>query len=249
MLLKGKNAVITGANRGIGAAVVRLFASEGANVWACARRDTEAFRAACETLAETYGVFVKPVIFDLGKEDERKAAVKNIKQDKLPIDALVNVAGIVPETRLFQMMSFDELHRVFDVNFFATLAWTQSLSKVMTRQRYGSIVFVSSISALDGEPGQMEYVASKAALVGATRKLASEFGVSGVRVNAVAPGPTKTDMLAEMSEDLRARMTQGTMLGRLAEPQEIAGAIAYLASDLASYVTGQVLRVDGGVKR
>lgn len=249
MLLQGKNAVVTGANRGIGAATVRLFAAHGANVWACARKETEAFRSACVELSETYGVWVKPVYFDVTDEAAMKAAVKSIKQEKLPVDVLVNVAGIVPETRLFQMMSFDELHRVFETNVFAVLRLTQSLSRVMTRQRHGSIIHVASIAALDGEPGQMEYVASKAAILGATKKMALEFGASGVRVNAVAPGVTKTDMIDAMQPELRELMEQGTMLERLAEPEEIAGAIALLASDFASYITGQVLRVDGGAKR
>ena len=106
-----------------------------------------------------------------------------------------------------------------------------------------------SIAALDGEPAQMEYVASKAALIGATRKLASELGAYGIRVNGIAPGPTQTDMLAAMEEGLRDRMEAATLLKRLAEPQELAAVVSFLASDMASYMTGQILRVDGGMGR
>ena len=142
-----------------------------------------------------------------------------------------------------------EMQRVFAVNFFAAMQLTQRVAKLMVRQKAGAIVNICSIAALDGEPAQMEYVASKAALVGATRKLASELGAYGIRVNGIAPGPTRTDMLAVMEEGLRSRMEAGTLLHRLAEPQEIASVAAFLASDMASYMTGQILRVDGGMRR
>lgn len=249
MILEGKNAIVTGANRGIGAAAVKKLAAEGANIWACARKDTEDFHAFCRATGESCHVQIKPVFFDMTDEAGMKDAIKSIKSEKLPIDILVNNAGIVPESRLFQMMSFAELQKVLEVNLIGALRLTQSVSKVMTRQKRGSIVNICSIAALDGEPGQMEYVASKAALTGATKKLASELGRQGIRVNAVAPGVTATDMIKAMQPELRQHMEDSTCLGRLAEPEEIAGVIAFLASDLASYVTGQVIRADGGLRR
>ena len=249
MILAGRNAVVTGANRGIGAAIVAAFAAQGANVWACARRETTDFLETCTKLAQAYGVWVEPVIFDMAEEAEIKAGVQQIRVGKKTVDILVNNAGIVSENRLFLMADPAEMQRVFTVNFFAAMQLTQRVAKLMVRQKTGAIVNICSIAALDGEPAQMEYVASKAALVGATRKLASELGAYGIRVNGIAPGPTQTDMLAAMAGELRSRMEAATLLRRLAEPQEIASVAAFLASDMASYMTGQILRVDGGMRR
>ena len=249
MILAGRNAVVTGANRGIGAAIVAAFAAQGANVWACARRETTDFLETCTQLAQAYGVWVEPVIFDMAEEAEIKAGVQQIRAGKKTVDILVNNAGIVSENRLFLMADPAEMQRVFAVNFFAAMQLTQRVAKLMVRQKAGAIVNICSIAALDGEPAQMEYVASKAALVGATRKLASELGAYGIRVNGIAPGPTQTDMLAAMAGELRSRMEAATLLRRLAEPQEIASVAAFLASDMASYMTGQILRVDGGMRR
>lgn len=249
MILAGRNAVVTGANRGIGAAILADFAAQGANVWACARRAEPSFLEACARLAQEHGVWIEPVIFDLAEEDGIKAGVQQIRAGKKPVDILVNNAGVVPENRLFLMADPAEMQRVFSVNFFAAMQLTQRMAKLMIRQKSGAIVNVCSIAALDGEPAQMEYVASKAALIGATRKLASELGSYGIRVNGVAPGPTRTDMLAAMEEGLRDRMEAATLLKRLAEPQEIASVVSFLASGMASYMTGQILRVDGGMGR
>lgn len=249
MILAGRNAVVTGANRGIGAAILTDFAAQGANVWACARRAEPSFLEACARLAQEHGVWIEPVIFDLAEEDGVKAGVQQIRAGKKPVDILVNNAGVVPENRLFLMADPAEMQRVFSVNFFAAMQLTQRVAKLMIRQKSGAIVNVCLIAALDGEPAQMEYVASKAALIGATRKLASELGSYGIRVNGVAPGPTRTDMLAAMEEGLRDRMEAATLLKRLAEPQEIASVVSFLASDMASYMTGQILRVDGGMRR
>ena len=249
MILAGRNAVVTGANRGIGAAILAEFAAQGANVWACARRAESDFLEMCAQLVQEHGVWIEPVIFDLADEDGIKAGAQQIRIEKKPVDILVNNAGVVPENRLFLMADPAEMQRVFTVNFFGAMQLTQRVAKLMIRQKAGAIVNICSIAALDGEPAQMEYVASKAALVGATRKLASELGAYGIRVNGIAPGPTRTDMLAAMDEEMRSRMEAATLLHRLAEPQEIASVAAFLASDMASYMTGQILRVDGGMKR
>jgi len=248
-LLTGMNAVVTGSNRGIGKAVVERFACHGANVWACARRPSDEFAAFCRALEKDFGVWVNPVYFDMTDVDAMKKALKEIRAEKLPVDILVNNAGIVPENRLFPMASPDEMERVFSVNFFAAMRLTQSVSKMMLRRKNGTIINMASIAALDGEPAQVEYAASKAALVGATKKLASELGQCGIRVNAIAPGVTETDMIASMQTELREKMTSDTILKRLAKPEEIADVAVFLASDLSRYMTGQVLRVDGGMRR
>ena len=249
MLLKGKNAIVTGANRGIGKTIVQVFAEHGANVWACARRETEAFTAMCGKISKEYRVFVRPVYFEMTNDDEVKASIKKIKAEKCMVDILVNNAGIVPENRLFPMADFSEMHRIFDVNFFAAMRLTQMIAKIMIRQKQGIIVNMASIAALDGEPAQVEYVASKAALIGATKKLASELGTFGIRVNAVAPGVTETDMIKSMNSELLARMAEQTIMRRLANPTEIANGVLFLASSLSSYMTGQVIRIDGGLRR
>ena len=203
----------------------------------------------CARLAQEHGVWIVPVVFDMADEGGIRAGVQQMREGKKPIHILVNNAGVVPENRLFLMADPAEMQRVFTVNFFAAMELTQRVAKLMIRQKEGAIVNICSIAALDGEPAQMAYVASKAALVGATRKLASELAAYGIRVNGIAPGLTRTDMLAAMEEGLRERMVASTLLNRSAEPQEIASVAAFLASDMASYITGQILRVDGGMRR
>ena len=248
-LLAGKNAIVTGSNRGIGNAIVEKFAFYGANVWACARKSSEKFSTFCHRLEVDFDVWVKPVYFDMEDTDAMKEAVKRIRAEKLVVDILVNNAGVVPENQLFQMVSLDEMKRIFSVNFFAAMQLTQLVSKMMLRCKSGSVINMASIAALDGEPAQVEYVASKAALIGATKKLASELGAYGIRVNAIAPGVTKTEMLATMQKDLQNKIGAETILKRLADPKEIADVVVFLASNLSRYITGQVLRVDGGMRR
>ena len=248
-MIKDKTALITGTNRGIGSALLEVFAAQGANVWACARREDETFLQRCAALSAKYAVEVKPIFFDMTDDVQMKAAVKSIKNEKRVLDILVNNAGIVPENRLFNMASPAEMYRVFEVNFFATMKLTQLVSKIMIRQKYGAIVNIVSIAALDGEPGQVEYVASKAALAGATKKLASELGKFNIRVNAVAPGVINVGVSEAMSPELKERVENSTVMKRLGKPEEIANVAAFLASDLSSYMTGQILRVDGGLCR
>ena len=246
-MLKNKTAIVTGTSRGLGRIIVETFAKNGANVFSCVRKLDDEFAEHCKALESRYSVRVKPVEFDLTDEDAMKAAVKTIKADNLPIDILVNNAGVVSENRLFNMTSISQMQDIFDVNFFSTMRLTQMISKIMIRQKYGNIVNVTSISAIDGEPGQIEYVASKAALIGATKKLASELGRYNIRVNAVAAGVLNVGVSRSMTDEMKEKMIQKTIMKRLGEGYEIANVIAFLASDLSSYVTGQVIRVDGGM--
>lgn len=246
-MLKGKNAIITGARRGIGRATVEVFAENGANVWACARKEDPAFAADMAGLAERYGVWIEPVCFDLTDEVQMKRAVKQIQGEKRPVDILVNNAGVVAQSTSFAMTSITKMKDVFDVNFFSQMLLTQYVTRLMLRQHSGSVVNLTSIAALDGEPAQLEYVGSKAAIAGATRRLARELGEQGIRVNAVAPGVIDTDMGNQMHPELMDHVLRKTVMNRLGTPREIANVIAFLASDRASYVTGQVIRVDGGL--
>lgn len=246
-MVRGKNAIVTGANRGIGRAAVECFAKNGANIWACARIPREIFEHEMREIGNKYGVSIWPVYFDVTKEAEVKQAVQQIRRQKINVDILVNMAGIVEDSTNFQMTQIEKMKHLFDTNFFAVTLLIQYISRLMVRQNSGCIVNVSSIAGMDGEPAQYEYAASKAAIIGATKNLAHEFSKNNIRVNAVAPGMIETDMGAQIEQNLRERMLDRVMMSRMGKPEEVANAIVFLASDLASYVNGQILRVDGGM--
>lgn len=246
-MLKGKNAIITGARRGIGKATVEVFAKNGANIWACARKRDHTFESDMESIAKVNGVQIWPVYFDMTNEAEVKQAIVAIRRQKMDIDILANIAGVVGEKASFPMSGIRNMKYVLECNFFAVTLLTQYIVRLMIRQNKGSIVFISSIAGLDGTPSQYAYAASKAALVGATKNLAREVAPNHIRVNAIAPGMINTDMGGEIEESLRQEMLSKVILGRMGAPEEVANAIAFISSDMASYITGQVVRVDGGV--
>lgn len=246
MILKEKNAIITGARTGIGFATLELFASEGANIWAVIHREDECFIGKVQALAETYKVWIKPICIDLADERSISAGLRTIISEKQPIDILVNAAGVVSPNCLIQMTSLKVMRSVFDVNFFAPIQIMQLVSRVMIRQKQGSIVNVSSIAGIDGDMAQLEYAASKSALITATARIAYELGDYGIRVNAVAPGMTNTKMLGEMEDGVTLSYMKRKTMRRLAEPSEIANVCLFLASDMGSYVNAQTIKVDGG---
>lgn len=245
-LLEGKTAIITGARRGIGKATCQLFAENGANVYACLRKADAEFDLWAECLEKENGVFVKPVYFDVANIEEIKKGMKEIFSDKNSIDVLVNNAGIASAGTL-RMTSIETLKNVFDINYFAPIVIMQIVAGKMIRQRRGSIINIASVGGVEAQPGYLAYGSSKAALIWATRSISKELGNFNVRVNAVAPGQTNTDMggVYKSSEEI-ANTIQRTALHRMAESNEIANTILFLASDLASYVTGEIMQVDGG---
>lgn len=246
-MLTGKNVIVTGARRGIGFSTVASLAKKGANVWACARHCDESFEAEMKKLSDKYNVSIWPVYFDLKNENEIKAAIQVIRKMKLSIDALVNVAGVADESTSFLMTPIDKIKDTFEINFFSTTCLTQYIARLMARQMSGSIVNIVSVAGIDGTPGQYEYVSSKAALIGATKSLARELSMYNIRVNAVAPGIIDTDMGAQIAPELKEKTLNNVIMGRDGHPEEIADVITFLASDMSSFITGQVIRVDGGM--
>ena len=247
LLLKNKNTVITGCNRGIGKEIVRVFAENGANIWACVRRESGTFSKYINNLEQKHSVSINPVYFDLSDEEQIKTGVKTIKETKEPVDILVNNAGAI-FTALFQMTSMQKLKEMFEINYFSQMLLTQYISRIMMRQKSGSIINISSSAALEGNEGRAAYASAKAAMITSTKVLAKELAPYNIRVNAVAPGLTQTEMMTSSTpEDALKETLNRICMKRVGQPEEIANSVLFLASDLSSYMTSQVLRVDGGM--
>ena len=248
VILQNKNAIITGTNRGIGNQIVRTFAQEGCSIWACARKKTDEFEEELRTIGEENGVRIEPLYFDMTDYQEMKSAVSSIQKSKIPVDVLVNCAGILSNAP-FQMTSSEEFRKVYDVNFFASVELTRLVVKLMTRQKKGAIVNIGSVSGLDPHPANTAYGSSKAALLMFTQILASEVAGLGIRVNAIAPGNTDTEMIRPVRASAGDEsMFDITAMGRFATPHEIAEVAAFLASERSSFINGEIIRVDGGRK-
>ncbi|MBM3852540.1 MAG: SDR family oxidoreductase [Verrucomicrobia bacterium] len=246
-LLSGKTVIITGTNRGIGRAMLGAFSANGANVIAHARRRSDQFEETIASIQSAHGNQIVPAYFDLTDYQAMKAFVTKLLVEKTPVDALVNNAGITHNV-LFQMTTADDLRQQFEVNLFAVFFLTQQISRLMSRRKTGSIVNIASSAGLDGNVGKAGYGAAKAAVICMTRAIAAELGASGIRANAIAPGITETEMLATMPDSAVQAVVNGSDLRRMGQPREIANVAVFLASDLSSFVTGQVIRVDGGLK-
>ncbi|WP_298069544.1 SDR family oxidoreductase [uncultured Mailhella sp.] len=244
-MLEGKTAFITGTNRGIGKALVTEFARNGADVVAHARRDTPDFREWCAALASEHGVTVTPVFFDLTDSEAMKTALRSLISSKVPVDILVNNAGVAHGC-LFQMTGMARIREIFDINLFAMMELTQFLLRYMLRRGQGSIINLGSVLGLDMPAGSCAYGLSKAAVMAFTRTLASECGPLGVRVNAVAPGLVATEMADQMERKAEESMMAQCAMKRRALPEEVARTVVFLASEEASFINGQILRIDGG---
>ena len=243
-ILNGKVIIVTGAGRGIGQAMATVFAQNGAVVYATDVRagSVEEWNGAVN---ETVSGEIRSLYFDISSEQEAKAAVMKVKKECGHIDGLVNNAG-VEFNELIGMISADNMQKMFTVNVFGTINMLQIVSRIMGRQENGgSIVNIASMTALRGNRGQLVYSATKGAVVSLTKSAAKELAEKKIRVNAIAPGLTNTAMMQQADPEKLQSRINNICMGRLAEPEDIAKACMFMLSDLAGYVSGQVLAVDG----
>lgn len=244
-LLAGKTALITGATRGIGRAIALRFAAEGADVAFTYRSQHEAAQSLVSEL-EALGVRAKAYTSDAASFEDAHKVVEDVKETFGHIDVLVNNAGI---TKDGLMMRMDEVQwdAVIDTNLKSAFNFIHACTPVMARQRSGSIISMSSVVGVSGNAGQCNYSASKAGLIGLTKSMAKEMGPRGIRANCIAPGFIATDMTGALPENVRQEWEKQIPLRRGGTPEDVAGVAVFLASDLAGYVTGQVVNCCGGM--
>ncbi len=244
-LLEGKTAIVTGASRGIGKAIALKYAQEGCNVAFTDLFEDENMKATAAEL-QALGVKAKGYASDASKFDDTERVVNQIAEDFGRIDVLVNNAGITKDTLLMRMTE-EQWDAVISVNLKSVFNFTKAAQKTMLKQRSGSIINMSSVVGVSGNAGQANYSASKAGIIGFTKSVARELGSRGVRSNAIAPGFIITEMTAKIPEDARKAWEASIPLKRGGTPEEVAGVATFLASDLSSYVSGQVIQVCGAM--
>ena len=245
-LLLNKTIIITGCNRGIGKSMLETFTSNGANVVAAVRNISSDFEVFCKELSIQNKVEIIILQLDVGSKDSIKSFIQCLRKIDLRINGIVNNAGITHNS-LFQMSSEFDLDENYKINFKGPFLLNQYVSKILIRNAGGTIVNISSSAALDGNCGKSVYGAIKGALISASKSMSRELGEFGIRVNCIAPGVTQTDMLESMSQEVINQTANDTALGRVGKPYEIAEVALFLSSDLSSYITGQTIRVDGGM--
>lgn len=244
-MLKGKSAIITGGVRGIGKAIAEVFCRNGANVLLCYRSNDEAAKKTAEELAQ-YGTKVEILKGDVVDPDFAAEAVAKAKLDFERIDILVNNAGITKD-KLLMRMTEEDFDSVIDTNLKGSFHFLKAASNVMIKQKEGSIINLSSIVGVKGNPGQINYSASKAGVIGMTMSSAKELGRRNVRVNAIAPGFIETDMTDALTDDQKAKMNAVISLAKMGQPEDVAKVALFLASDMSKYITAQTICVDGGM--
>ncbi|MGF7139253.1 3-oxoacyl-[acyl-carrier-protein] reductase [Roseimarinus sediminis] len=244
-LLDGKTAIITGASRGIGKAIALFFAQEGCNIAFTDLFEDENMKNTEAEIA-ALGVKSKGYASDASNFEDTQKVVDQIVADFGVVDVLVNNAGITKDTLLMRM-SEEQWDAVINVNLKSVFNFTKAAQKVMLKQRSGSIINLSSVVGVSGNAGQSNYSASKAGIIGFTKSIARELGSRGIRSNAIAPGFIITEMTGKIPEEARKAWEASIPLKRGGEPEEVAKVAAFLASDLSSYVSGQVINVCGAM--
>lgn len=244
-LLDNKKALVTGSSRGIGRKIVETFLENGAEVWGLCSKPSAA-KAELEALAEAKGIKFHEICANVGDAVQLTEVVKAALAEAGNFDVLVNNAGITRDGLSFRM-KMDDWQDVLNVNLTGSFIVTQIVSNAMLKARSGSIINMSSIVGIHGQGGQVNYAASKGGLIAYSKALAKEVGGRGIRVNCIAPGFIETDMTAVLKEDLKQSMIDSVPLKRAGQTQDIANAALFLASDLSTYITAQVIGVDGGL--
>jgi len=243
--LKGKTVLITGGSRGIGRAMALAFAEEGTNVIINYTSDEENAKNAIKEI-EKFGVKGLAIRANISKAEEVNSMFDKIKEDFDVIDILINNAGITRDS-LFIGMKEKDWDEVIEVNLKGMFLCTKAVIRKMLRQRYGRIVNISSVVGVIGNPGQANYCASKAGVIGFTKSLAREVASRNITVNAIAPGFIKTDMTDALPEDIKESVMGTIPMGRYGNPEDIANIAVFLSSDKAGYITGQIIHIDGGM--
>lgn len=246
MLLQGKIALVTGASRGIGFATAKLFAQEGAHVFISGRSIEALNEAQLGITSSVSGAHISTLVLDVTEPDSVRDAFQSLFKQTRRLDILVSNAGVLDDA-LISMVTKSQIDHVFAVNTFGVLYCAQYASRLMARNKYGSIINLSSIIGSNGNVGQTVYAGSKAAVIGITKSLSKELAPLNIRVNAIAPGFIDTDMARSIAPDKFSERVASVKMGRIGTPEEVANVALFLASDLSSYVTGQVIGVDGGM--
>lgn len=244
-MLKEKVAVITGGSRGIGRCIAKKFAQNHANVALIATKDGEEIRNAAGELS-SLGVTAKAYFANVADMDEMENVAASIIKDFGRVDVLVNNAGITKDNLLMSMKR-DEIDAVIDVNLKGCMYSTKAFLRNFLKQKSGNVINISSVVGMMGNKGQTNYSASKAGIIGFTKSLAKEYGKKNLRANAIAPGYIETSMTEVLSDEVKDAIKKEIVIGRLGKPEDVADLALFLASDMSSYITGEVIKVDGGM--
>jgi 3-oxoacyl-[acyl-carrier protein] reductase len=244
-LLEGKNAIITGGSRGIGKGIAKVFAQHGANVAFTYNSSAESANELADELRKL-GIKAKAYKSNAASYAEADQLVKDVAEDFGSIDILINNAGITKDNLLMRM-SEEDFDKVIEVNLKSIFNMTKAVQRTMLKQRKGSIINMSSVVGVTGNAGQANYAASKAGIIGFSKSMAQELGSRNIRTNVIAPGFIETEMTEKLDEKVVEGWRQAIPLKRGGAPEDIANACVFLGSDLSSYITGQVLHVDGGM--
>ncbi len=244
-MLNGKVAFVTGGSRGIGKAIALKLAEKGANIVINYRRDNPELEELKKEL-ENKGVKVLLLQGDVSDFERVKEMIDEAHKEMGSLDILVNNAGITKDTLLMRMKE-EDFDRVIDVNLKGVFNFIKHITPIMMKQRSGRIINMTSVVGITGNAGQLNYAASKAGVIGATKSAARELAARGITVNAVAPGFIETDMTDELSDRVKEAILNSVPLKKMGKPEDVANLVAFLSSDEAAYVTGQIVNVDGGM--